>query len=237
MRKGKLRKERNEFIEMLKGINREKNKFSISFGLVLVIIGICLFFTDCNNNLLIGVSISSFIFSITSCFCSEKSIFNFLPLLVLMVFMVFPDQLEKIPYIRVLLDPRFNNAIVFVSFGFSFIFNYLVDIKKDVDEKFKVMENTNRHLTFAVKRAEFCMVTKKEILKILTLLSNKKYVDVYDSLENLNEYVSRENLIVGVTTNLLDKGFDKKVDVFDIDDIESAIYASNKCNVDKFLKR
>lgn len=201
-----------------------KSKFALSFGIALIFIGIINFFLETNNIILFGISLSAFIFSIISILFAtmideEKCEFlNIIPLVVLLCFLCYGNELMKIDIIKYIVNSKLTSSLTFISFGLSFASEYIIE------NKFKLVERI-KHLSLANEMIDYtCLLILIE-KKYLKECVNKKVI-IDDSckaflreLENLLKEKEKESRII---VELLSK--DK--DIYSIDDFKS-IYINN----------
>lgn len=201
-----------------------KSKFALSFGIALIFIGIINFFLETNNIILFGISLSAFIFSIISILFAtmideEKCEFlNIIPLIVLLCFLCYGNELMKIDIIKYIVNSKLTSSLTFISFGLSFASEYIIE------NKFKLVERI-KHLSLANEMIDYtCLLILIEN-KYLKECVNKKVI-IDDSckaflreLENLLKEKEKESRII---VELLSK--DK--DIYSIDDFKS-IYINN----------
>lgn len=211
-----------------KEIISERNKFSFSLGIVIVVIGILSFFLDCSNNVLIGVSISSLLFSIINCFFNENSKMQIIPLLVLMTFLIYPEGIEKIPVIKILLNPKLNNAIVFISLGMNFVLNYIIEIDQEFSNKAEIIETIGSIYDSIINGLESHIIIKEIIIKINKILIKKKIYDeeLTEEINKLSNFCEEELFVNEVKSKLAKIGNDKNTLQYTMGEIEDAIYQS-----------
>lgn len=201
-----------------------KSKFALSFGIALIFIGIINFFLETNNIILFGISLSAFIFSIISILFAtmideEKCEFlNTIPLLVLLGFLCYGNELMKIDIIKYIVNSKLTSSLTFISFGLSFASEYIIE------NKFKLAERI-KHLSLANEMLDYTCLLMLIENKYLKECVNKKII-IDDSckaflseLENLLKEKEKESHII---VELLSK--DK--DIYSIDDFNS-IYINN----------
>lgn len=201
-----------------------KSKFALSFGIALIFIGIINFFLETNNIILFGISLSAFIFSIISILFAtmideEKCEFlNIIPLIVLLCFLCYGNELMKIDIIKYIVNSKLTSSLTFISFGLSFASEYIIE------NKFKLVERI-KHLSLANEMIDYTCLLILIKNKYLKECVNKKVI-IDDSckaflreLENLLKEKEKESRII---VELLSK--DK--DIYSIDDFKS-IYINN----------
>lgn len=99
------------------------NKFALSFGISLVIVGLLNIFFETSNIILFGLSVSTTIFSIMNMF--EPKISNkklellyIIPFVLLVSIFCYCNLLMKIEIIWNIVNSKITNILTFISFGF-----------------------------------------------------------------------------------------------------------------------
>ena len=105
------------------------NKFALSFGISLVIVGILNIFFELNNMILFGLSTSTIIFSVINFFVpmikNEKSEFLYIiPFVFLTAIFCYSNSLVKNEFILTFINSNVTNVLTFISFGSLFISEY-----------------------------------------------------------------------------------------------------------------
>lgn len=102
------------------------NKFALSFGISLVIVGLLNIFFKTSNIILFGLSVSTTIFSIMNML--EPKISNkklellyIIPFVLLVSIFCYSNSLMKIEIIWNIVNSKITNILTFISFGFLFI--------------------------------------------------------------------------------------------------------------------
>lgn len=106
------------------------NKFALSFGISLVIVGVLNIFFETSNIILLGLSISTTIFSFINMFVAIKNskkleLLYIIPFVLLISIFCYSNSLMKIYMVAKIVDGKTTNILTFVSFGFLFISEYL----------------------------------------------------------------------------------------------------------------
>ena len=106
------------------------NKFALSFGISLVIVGLLNIFFETSNIILFGLSVSTTIFSIMNMF--EPKISNkklellyIIPFVLLVSIFCYSNSLMKIEIISNIVNSKITNILTFISFGFLFISEFI----------------------------------------------------------------------------------------------------------------
>lgn len=116
-----------------------KSRFSLSFGYALVIVGILNIFFKTNYMVLIGLSISAFMFSIMNMLLSnvknEKyEMLYIIPFIILLAFSCYSDSLVNNSFINWLEENDVSSILTFLSFGMLFIVEYKNLQKRNLEE-------------------------------------------------------------------------------------------------------
>lgn len=106
------------------------NKFALSFGISLVIVGLLNIFFETSNIILFGLSVSTTIFSIMNML--EPKIRNkklellyVIPFVLLVSIFCYSNSLMKIEIISNIVNSKITNILTFISFGFLFISEFI----------------------------------------------------------------------------------------------------------------
>ena len=106
------------------------NKFALSFGISLVIVGLLNIFFETSNIILFGLSVSTTIFSIMNML--EPKISNkklellyIIPFVLLVSIFCYSNSLMKIEIIWNIVNSKITNILTFISFGFLFISEFI----------------------------------------------------------------------------------------------------------------
>jgi len=118
MKNSNLRKEsyKDDILSELKN-----NSIVLSFALSIVIIGFISIFYKNSDTLLIGIAVSSLLLTVIQCFGNGNTMLNILPIFTLLIFGFFPNTIENIPVIQILLKEEFRNLIIFLAFALTFL--------------------------------------------------------------------------------------------------------------------
>lgn len=106
------------------------NKFALSFGISLVIVGLLNIFFETSNIILFGLSVSTTIFSIMNMF--EPKIINkklellyVIPFVLLVSIFCYGNSLMKNEIISDVVNSKITNIMTFISFGLLFISEFI----------------------------------------------------------------------------------------------------------------
>lgn len=116
------------------------NKFALSFGVSLVIVGFLNIFFETSNVILFGLSVSTTIFSIINMIVpnmkSNKAEFLYIvPFVLLISLFCYSNSLMKYPIVEGIVNGKITNVLTFISFGFLFISEYLNHKKNKMEQK------------------------------------------------------------------------------------------------------
>lgn len=201
-----------------------KTKFAFSFGISLILIGIINFFLSTNNIILFGVSLSGFLFSIISILFAtlldEKKyeFLNILPLLVLLCFLCYGNELMKMDIVKYIINSKITSSLTFISFGLSFVSEYIMEKNLKGLERIKHLSLANEMLDYT------CLLLSIENKYLNECVNKKNIIDnttkaFLDRLESLFNEKSKESKMI---VELLSK----EKDLYLIDDFNLA-YINN----------
>jgi len=225
--KFKESKHKEEIKEELKN-----NSIVLSFAISIIIIGIFSIFYKNSNSLLIGIAISSLLLTIIQCFSNGNTMLNILPIFTLLIFGFFGESLSKIPVLNVLLNEKYSNFIIFLSFSLTFltqaykniIFIYkLKEIKVEFNQDKNDMINTDLTIIKNIKDKT------KKIKKSLDE-ANIKDNNINNSIKELLDYVKDETFISNVKSSLITKGNEDMKTTFNIEEVEESILLNSNMN-------
>lgn len=216
----------------------KENGFKISLGIATIILGIFSVRFNSSNIIIIGISISSFLISIIDVFCSKNSIFYTIPLSILLIFCVFPNDIEKISIFKPLLEPKLNDMIVYISFGLFFLFNSISGIKNRYNNIISNIENNQRYMKMSNDQLQNCVIINQKIYKLLEVLYKKEINDkeLNEVVNEIRKYADEEEFISHIRFNLAKKGLNNNINKFNIEEIEKVIVQESnftRKNLDK----
>ena len=147
-----------------------KNKFSLSFGIALIAVGIFNIFIETNRTILFGMSISAFIFSLINILFSVKLTKKYewvyiIPFIILLTFSCFSESLMNFYFVREIVNGKTTSVLTFLSFGLSFVSEYINGVKNDLRESIKHLSLVNESLQYSVLIQEKIVKYRKSILK------------------------------------------------------------------------
>jgi len=225
--KFKESKHKEEIKEELKN-----NSIVLSFAISIIIIGIFSIFYKNSNSLLIGIAISSLLLTIIQCFSNGNTMLNILPIFTLLIFGFFGESLSKIPVLNVLLNEKYSNFIIFLSFSLTFltqaykniIFKHkLKEIKVEFNQDKNDMINTDLTIIKNIKDKN------KKIKKSLDE-ANIKDNNINNSIKELLDYFKDETFISNVKSSLITKGNEDMKTTFNIEEVEESILLNSNMN-------
>lgn len=156
-------KDKIKLISMKEMLDKEGLK--LSFWISIIILGIISTIYGTSNTILIGVSIGSILFTVIDFIFPRKGLFQFLTISVLLIICIFPN----ISYVKYLLDPKLNNAIIFFSFGANFLISAFNTYKNILNDKKEVQNNLIDTATIISNQFENYLFFLNDLLKIRKL--------------------------------------------------------------------
>ncbi|MDO4996988.1 MAG: hypothetical protein Q4E69_07385 [Bacilli bacterium] len=204
----------------------EENGFRLAFGISIIIVGIVSYFYDTSNTILVGISISSFLFALFDATSKGNSLTYIIPLSILLLFCIFPD----LPFIKFLLDEHLNNSIVFISFGLTFcIFSYS-SYKNRIERITNKLEEDIRYRDNVINQYENSIIISKLVVQIRKHCIDKKYIDVnlHKLLSELEKYADEESTLGSIKNKLLSLSEDSSQNTYTIEEIENAVIEAAK---------
>lgn len=110
------------------------NKFALSFGISLMLVGLLNIFFETSNIILFGLSVSTIIFSIINLIVpkvkNERAEFLYIiPFVLLVTIFCYSNSLINNPVIIIIINSKITNILTFISFGVLFISEYYNHIK------------------------------------------------------------------------------------------------------------
>ena len=232
--KDKLKFKENKHKEEIKE-ELKNNSIVLSFAVSIIIIGIFSIFYKNSNSLLIGIAISSLLLTLIQCFSNGNTMLNILPIFTLLIFGFFGESLEKIPVINVLLDEKYSNFIIFLSFSLTFLTQaYKNIIFKHKLKEIKVEFNNDKNNMINTELTIIKNV-KDKTKKIKRSIEEAKIKDnnISNSMKDLIDYVNEETFISNVKSSLIVKGSDDMKTTFNIEEVEESILLNSNMNRDR----
>lgn len=119
-----------------------KNKFALSFGISLIIVGLLNIFFDTNGIILFGLSVSTLMFSILNIVISwfkfdKKKWADYIyiiPFVILLSIFCYSNSLAEYNLVQKIVNGKTLNVLTFISFGSLFISEYM-NYRKDIENE------------------------------------------------------------------------------------------------------
>ena len=208
----------------------EENGFRLAFGISIIIVGIVSYFYDTSNTILVGISVSSALFSFIESFFGGNTLANAAPLTILLLFCIYPNA----PFVKVLSDTQLNNLIVFISFGFAFVFFSYSSYKNRIERITNKLEEDIRYRDNVINqyesKVENSIIISKLVVQIRKHCIDKKYIDVnlHKLLSELEKYADEESTLGSIKNKLLSLSEDSSQNTYSIEEIENAVIEAAK---------
>ncbi len=225
----------SSFNRVMKSIYKqeaEENGFKIAFGIAIIILGILSINYECSNIILIGVSISSLLFTLIDTIFERNSILYFVPLTVLLIFCVFSNEVTNMPIFKVLLDQKFNNFIVFASFGLFFLFNSIISLRKREKNTLELITTNARFMENSNYQLKNSNIILEKLNNLTEVVKDKNIhdVDLIEAIKEFREYAEEEAFISDIRFDLSSQGAKDGREKFSIEEIEAAIIRNSDFN-------
>ena len=113
------------------------NKFSLSFGISFVIVGILNIFFETDNTVLFALSISAVLFSIINIVTTKYKLeyLYTIPFVVLVAILCYNNYFNENGTFVNLVNSKITNILTFISFGTLFISEYIKSYKEKAKER------------------------------------------------------------------------------------------------------
>ena len=212
----------------------EYDGFKISFAIAIIILGIISLSYETSNTILVGISISSFIFSIIDTFRNRSTLLYMFPLTILLIFCIYPDVF----IVKYLSDPKLNNLIIYVSFGISFIASAYSNYLARYRLKKEMHDGLLNSVASTGKEFEKLNVVLKDINKIRRRLNKVGFHDseVEDIFDNIMEFLLSEYNIGKAKYDLSVIGRNDIKNTFTLDEIEDVIQENSSYEFKKKIE-
>ena len=199
----------------------KENGFKISFGVSIIILGVVSIFFDINNTILVGISLSALIFTLIDAIPSHNNLLYIFPLAVLLLFCVYPD----LPFIKLFLESRFNNFIVFVSFGASFCLNSYVSFCNRLHSSKIKLEDDLKHQKDVESQLENAIIILSKVFKLKKLYNDNKNnaLKIDEVLDELCKYVDEEKRNALIKKDMVNLGIKNNTQKFSIKEVQDII--------------
>lgn len=196
-----------------------KNNFALSFGIALIVVGIINLFLETSNVVLFGVSLSAFIFSLISIIFikiddKKYEFIYIIPLLILLCSFCYGNELMKIEAIKLIVNSKLTSALTFISFGLSFVSEYITDIKFRFAERLRHLSLVNQMMNNICLLLKSIVEYRRELVnkKIIADEASQKFVERIENISNETEKKAQ------IERQLLSM----KIDKYTIDDFDKA---------------
>lgn len=201
------------------------NSIVLSFGICIIIIGIFSMFYKPDNNLLVGIALSTLLLSIIQCFKNGNSLLNILPIIILLLFGFFHDSIEKIPVLNILLKDSYRNLIIYITFGFSLFFHVFNNIRSRYEKRMTyTLYNSEKNKLFSTNfKVIGNMNTKLDNIKKVIEKNKIKDKDLNSAIEEMSAYIEEEIFLNSIKSNLIVKSSQDEEQSFNMDDVETSI--------------
>lgn len=129
-------------------------KFSVAFGISLILVGTISYYINVNDGVTLGISISALLFSMINLFLlkindSKKcELLYFIPFFVLLLFSCFSNRIVNTRLYEVFLSYDVSTYLSFISFGLLFIGEYFYYRKKNDEYKNDYNDNIKYEIEF-----------------------------------------------------------------------------------------
>ena len=209
------------------------NKFSLSFGIAFIIVGLLNIFFETNNAVLFALSISATAFSIVNVITAYKNkldILYIIPFALLISILCYNNSLSKNTIFINIINSKVTNIITFISFGTLFISEYIklyIAKLKDRISNYKICIEIINYSSLILELINKYLSTLLE-KKIIIDEESKQFLSQIDTLCKEKARQSK------ITAELLDT----KKDAFNIDEFNN-IYVNNNdiINIEKNIKK
>jgi len=222
MKNSNLRKEsyKDDILSELKN-----NSIVLSFALSIVIIGFISIFYKNSDTLLIGIAVSSLLLTVIQCFGNGNTMLNILPIFTLLIFGFFPNTIENIPVIQILLKEEFRNLIIFLAFALTFLTQAYKNVLFKHRIKNAAVEYNQEKNKMIYAQLNTINNIKEKISRIRSIAKEKGFHDEMfnRTLLELREYVDNENFVNNVKSTLITKGSEDTKSTFNIEEVEESI--------------
>lgn len=207
------------------GEELKNNSIVLSFAISIIIIGVISIFYKNSNSLLIGIAISSLLLTLIQCFSNGNTMLNILPVFTLLLFGFFQKSIEGIPVINIVLNPKYSNFIIFLSFSLTFFTQaYKNIIYRHNTKEITIGYNDDKNKMICAD-LEIIKNIKDKTSTIEKIVSKEKFdkKEFNQAMEDLIEYVEEETFVSNVKSTLITKGSEDRKVVFNIEEVEESI--------------
>ena len=217
----KAKKVADRIISDCKKEEIKENGFKVSFGIAIIILGIFSIFYKTNNSVLIGISISSFLFILCDSMKNNNKLWYIIPLTIMLIFCVFP----QVKILNFLLKEAVSNTIVFISFGLSIILNSYISYQERLKHAKEMMYENGRYLNLTQNDMENSIKIMSSVNRVLQICNdeNIESAELIHEIDKLASYSDRKVIIARVRKEMVEKGLNKNKNVFNVDEIEEVL--------------
>ena len=208
------------------------NSMLLSYSISIIIIGIFSFFYKENNSLIIGIALSTLLLVIIQCFIDGNNILNIIPIIIMILFGFFQEQINNLLGLDVALKDNIKNLIIILALSSTFI----VLTIKNISCKLKIKKQTY------ISNNEKNEIIKSNLNILEKLGENvdeiQDYIDdnnadkeIKKMIRELRRNIDSEVTVNNVKSTLIHKGNMEDVKEFNINEIEQTIvqcYGTNR---------
>lgn len=195
------------------------NKFALSFGVSLVIVGFLNIFFETSNVIIFGLSVSTTIFSIINIIVpkinSDKSeLLYILPFVILVSIFCYNNSLMKYDIVKIIVNGRITNVLTFVSFGFLFVSEFLNYKKSRFNQRLFEMNRVTQEYEYS----SMILMFVNDYMEILLDSGIKIDDESREFLGRIIELSTERGRLANIDSSLLDLNKDEYA-IEDFDDI------------------
>ena len=214
--------------EMLK-----QEGFKLAFGISIILLGIMSIFYDTSNTILIGISVSSLLFNIIDTLAPKKSFWQFITISILLLFCIFPS----IEYLEEFLNPKISNAIVFFSFGMSFLMSAHNTYKNILNNKLQTSNYLVETTTSISHQFDNYIYLLNDLQKMRNILMKENFnrIEMSNVLASTQEFIKNEYVVSKTKYDLSLLGQENVKDNFSLNEIEKAIQKTSLINKEQVV--
>ena len=213
----------------------KENGFKVSFGFSIILLGVISIFFDTNNTILVGISLSSLIFTFVDAIPRKNNLLYIFPLSVLLLFCVYPDLI----FIKPFLDTSFNNFIVFVSFGITFCLNAYTSYHNRISVANKRLEDDLKYQKDVESQLYNSVIILTNIVKIREICLRDEILntDLNRVVDELYQYSQEEKTLAIIKRDLVTLSLKNNNHRYSIDEIQDCIIKSGDYQRNKIFDK
>ncbi len=209
------------------------NKFALSFGISLIIVGIICFFLGVDDTILFALSVCTSLFSFINIIISKidknkGELLYVIPFFLLIAFLCFKDTISNDIFYKIV-NSKITNVLTFSSFGFLFVSEY-------INHKIEMSNIRIHESELVIQDYEYSNMIMIIINKYLEKMVNNKRViddDVEMFVNEINELCIEKSRLSDTNATLL--GLRK--DYYTLEDFNNAYKSCNdKVNYNMKMK-